>query len=61
MRDGLVVAVLELYTEMGCLLHEAQRLLSPEAFRQMINDTGISGSVAKRSMRLANEFDGRTC
>lgn len=57
MRDGLVLAVLELCTEMGRLLHEAQRLLSPEAFQQMITENGIPGPLANGSMRLAREVD----
>jgi hypothetical protein len=58
MRDGLYFAVLELYTEMGCLLREAQLHLSPEAFQRMISETGITTSQATGSMRLAREIDG---
>lgn len=61
MRDALCLAVLELYNEMGCLLREAQAHLPPEAFHRMIAVNGIPARVAKKSMRLASEFDGMIC
>jgi hypothetical protein len=61
MRECLVLAVFELYAEMGGLLREAQSRLSPEAFQRMISESGISGRVANGSMRLSRDVDRLIC